>query len=115
MLAPGPARKIIIHVNEDTRAAGGFVYEEVMSFLFASGVAGATLIRPEAGFGSHHRLHEKQWQGSHNQHLPVRIEFIENPEKLDALLPRLSEIVKDGLIEAQETTIIKAARQETSF
>jgi uncharacterized protein len=105
MLLPGPARKIIIHLNEDATAETGFAYEEVLALLLKSGVAGATLTRPEAGFGSHHRLHEKQWQGSHNQHLPVRIEFIESQQTLESLLPALLEIVKDGLIEAQDTSL----------
>ena len=46
------------------------------------------------------------------EHLPVRIEFIETAEKVDALLPTLYDMVSDGLIEVQDTTVVKAAMKE---
>lgn len=110
MLKAGPARKVIIHLNEDTVAPNGFLYKEIFAFLFSHGVAGATLIRPEAGFGSHHRIH-----AAHNAapgeegHLPVRIEFIESVEKVQQVLPELCQLVTDGLIECQETFIHHSA------
>ncbi len=47
-----------------------------------------------------------------DRHLPVRIEFIETAEKLEALLPALYELITDGLIESQDTTILKAALRD---
>jgi PII-like signaling protein len=41
--------------------------------------------------------------------MPLRIEFIDTEENVRALLPVLQELVTDGLIEAQETVILKAA------
>jgi PII-like signaling protein len=43
------------------------------------------------------------------EHLPVRIEFVETREMVDSLLPALFELITDGLIEAQDTTILKSA------
>ncbi len=40
---------------------------------------------------------------------PVRIEFVESPEIVEAILPPLCELVKDGLIDAHDTTIVKLA------
>ncbi len=107
MLKPGPARKIIIHMNEDTASQNDYLYNDVFSFLLERGVAGATLIRPQAGFGIHHRAHSADALGARGQHLPVRVEFIESPETVAALLPSLFQLVRDGLIEAQETTVLK--------
>jgi PII-like signaling protein len=45
------------------------------------------------------------------QHLPIRIEFVETPEKVDEVLPTLYEMVSDGLIEVQDTTVVKLARK----
>ena len=72
-------------------------------------MAGASLIRPQAGFGFHHRLHEKHVGIGQDEHLPVRIEFVETREKVDSLLPELFGLIVDGLIEAQDTTILKSA------
>ena len=112
MLAAGVAKKVTIHLNEDTTARRDFLYNEIFAFLRERGVAGATLIRPAAGFGTHHRLHSTEGSLAEKEHLPVRIEFIETNETADALLPSLCELITDGLIEAHETMVIKAALRD---
>jgi hypothetical protein len=112
MLAPGLAKKITIHLNEDTSARHDFLYNEIFAFLRERGVAGATLIRPAAGFGSHHRTHSSEGSEAEREHLPVRIEFIESSHAADTLLPSLCELITDGLIEAQDTTILKTVVRE---
>jgi PII-like signaling protein len=115
MLIPGLAKKVTIHLNEDTSAGHDFLYTEVFSYLREHGVAGATMSRPDSGFGFHHRIHSTEGGTSEREHLPVRIEFIESREAAEALLPALCELITDGLIEVQETTILKAAvREEAS-
>lgn len=109
MLAPGPAKKVTIHLNVDTISHRDFLSNEILSFLFEHGVAGATVTRPEAGFGSHHRIHKPGGGIDADRHMPIRIEFIESQAKFDALLPRLEKLLTDGVIEAHDTTILKAA------
>jgi PII-like signaling protein len=106
------AKKITIHLNEDTVARHDFLYNEIFSFLRERGVAGATLIRPAAGFGSHHRTHSTESGMAEREHLPVRIEFIETKDAAEALLPALCELITDGLIEVHDTTILKSAVRE---
>jgi len=43
--------------------------------------------------------------------LPVKIEFIESAEKLAEILPQLQELVNTGLIEVQDTLVIKNDHQ----
>jgi PII-like signaling protein len=112
MLTPGLAKKVTIHLNEDTSAGHDFLYNEIFSYLREHGVAGATMIRPQSGFGSHHRIHSTEGSTSEREHLPVRIEFIESREAAEALLPALCELITDGLIEVQDTTILKAVVRE---
>jgi uncharacterized protein len=113
MLLPGPAKKVTIHLNEDTAAERDFLYNEIFAFLFSHGVAGASLIRPSAGFGSHHRVHQPEGGHATREHMPIRIEFIESPEKVASLMPELCELLVDGLIEAHDTTVYKStSRQE---
>ena len=114
MLSPGPAKKITIHLNEDTVASHDFLYSEIFAFLREHGVAGATLIRPAAGFGSHRRTHSAEAGSEETEHLPVRIEFIESARAAESLLPALCELVTDGLIEAHDTTVLKSAIGEKS-
>ena len=111
MLVPGAAKRVIIHLNEDTSSAHDFLYNAVLEFLYTRGVAGATMIRPVAGFGSHHRLHTAGAGSVEGEHMPVRIEFVESPEAVEAILPSLCELVTDGLVETQATTIVKSAQR----
>jgi PII-like signaling protein len=112
LIAPCRARKVTIHLNEDTSAGHDFLYSEIFSFLHQRGVAGATMIRPQAGFGSHHRVHSAEAEGALHEHLPVRIEFIETRETVNALMPSLCDLVTDGMIEAHDTTVVKAVREQ---
>jgi PII-like signaling protein len=109
VLIPGPAKKITIHLNEDTSSRSDYLSHEILSLLLKQGVAGATVLRPEAGFGSHHRIHTQEGGADTAQHMPLRIEFIDTERNVAILLPLLQELVTDGLIEAQDTVILKAA------
>lgn len=109
MLATGPAKKITIHLNDDTSSRTDFLSREIVTFLLDRGVAGATVLRPEAGFGSHHRIQSQRGGIDASPHLPIRIEFIDTDENVQALLPSLRELVTDGVIESQDTVILKAA------
>jgi PII-like signaling protein len=112
VLAPGPAKKVTIHLNADTSSRSDFLSSEILSLLFEHGVSGATVTRPEAGFGSHHRMHTSRGGIDADRHMPIRIEFIESKAKLEAFLPRLEKLLIDGVIEAQDTTILKVAVDE---
>jgi PII-like signaling protein len=76
MLTPGPAQRVVIHLNEDAASEGDYLHLEIVSFLFAEGVAGATVLRGHSGFGSHHRIHTHGAPGSSGEHLPIRVEFL---------------------------------------
>jgi PII-like signaling protein len=71
----------------------------------------ATASRAMAGFGPHHVMHttkmETLWE-----HMPIRIEFIETEEIVDAVMPTVYDMVTDGLIEVQDTVIVKAVMKE---
>jgi PII-like signaling protein len=109
VIALGPAKKVTIHLNEDTSSRSDFLSHEILSLLLKQGVAGATVLRPESGFGSHRRMHTQEGGIDTAQHMPLRIEFIDTEQNIEALLPLLREMVTDGMIEAQYTVILKMA------
>jgi PII-like signaling protein len=108
VLKPGPAKKVTIYVGEDQQYHGNAVYAAILDFLFYRRVSGATITRGIAGFGADHHLHTTRILRL-TEDLPVKIEFVETQEKLDELLPKLSQLVGTGLIEVQDTTVIKPA------
>ncbi|MFY9842695.1 MAG: DUF190 domain-containing protein [Terriglobales bacterium] len=111
MLKAGSAKKISIYVGEDQQYHGHSVYAAILDFLFYRGVSGATIIRGIAGFGADHHIHTTRLVEL-SENLPVKIEFIETAERAEELLPKLQELAGTGLIEVQDTTVIKPA--ETS-
>jgi PII-like signaling protein len=112
MLTKGPAKKVTIFINEDAPHRMTPLHDALMTFLLHKGVAGATATRAFSGFGSHHALHTPRMEAT-AEHLPIRIEFVETAERVDELLPTLYEMVTDGLIEVQDTTVIKLTRTST--
>ena len=110
MLTKGPAKKVTIFINEDTQHHMTALHDSIMTFLMHKGVSGATATRAYSGFGSHQLLHTPKIEVL-AQHLPIRIEFVETPGKVDEVLPTLYEMVSDGLIEVQDTTVVKLARK----
>jgi PII-like signaling protein len=110
MLRKGPAKKVTIYVNEDTQHHMTALHDAIMTFLLHKGVSGATTTRAMAGFGTHRLLHTPKIEVL-AEHLPMRIEFVESTEKVDEILPTLYEMVTDGLIEVQDTTVVKHAQK----
>jgi len=108
MLKPGSAKKVTVYVGEDVRHRGEPIYIVLLNYLFYHGVSGATVTKGVAGFGADHHLHTARILEM-SENLPIKIEFVEEPAKLDELLPKLLQMVGEGLVEIQDTTILKAA------
>jgi PII-like signaling protein len=120
MMKAGPAKKVSIYVGQDHQYHGESVYAAILEFLFYHKVSGASVTRGIAGFGADHHMHTDRVLVL-TENLPMKVEFIETPEKVEELLPKLHEMVGTGLIEIQDTTIVKpsesakrAARQEST-
>ena len=111
MLPKGDARKVTIYINQDTRAHLEPLWSAILNFLKHKRVSGATLIRADAGFGSHEQFHDPRSEYA-AEHCPVRIEFIETAARVDELLPTLYEMVTDGLISVQEITVVKSVSKD---
>jgi len=111
MLRPGPGKKVGIYVAEDQQYHVSPTYAAILDFLFFHGVSGATVTRGIAGFGADHHMHTTRLVDV-VQRLPIKVEFIESAEKVEALLPKLHQMVGTGLIEMHDTTIVKPAEKQ---
>jgi PII-like signaling protein len=110
MLTKGAAKKVTIFINEDTQHHMTALHDAIMTFLMHKGVSGATATRAFSGFGAHQILHTPKVEVL-AQHLPIRIEFVDTPAKVEEVLPTLYEMVSDGLIEVQDTVVMKHTRK----
>lgn len=118
-LEAGPAKKVGIYLGEEQKYHGQSAYTAILDFLFYRGIADAMVFRGTAGFGVDHRLHTtRSVEVAGN--LPMKIEFVESATRVEDLLPKLLDMAGEGIVEIQDTTVIRsvvlaAAEQELSF
>jgi PII-like signaling protein len=102
----GPAKKMVVYVGETDQHNGVAVYEVLLEWLHNHDVAGATVTRAIAGFGPR-GAYRKPRLFHMAENVPVRIEVVDSPEKIRAILPFVYDIVGAGLIEVLDTEVIK--------
>lgn len=103
-----PALKVSIYVSEGESHRGVPVSSAILNFLFYRGIAGAIVTKGSAGFGAEHRLRSSHFVEI-SDHLPILIQFIDIQDKVEAVLDNLQELVGNGMMEIQETTILRAS------
>jgi PII-like signaling protein len=114
MVKQRPGKKVTMYVGEDVQYHGEPLYLAVLNYLFYHSVTGATVTKGIAGFGADHHLHTTRILEM-SENLPVKIEFVEAAGRLDALLPKLVQMIGDGLIDIQDTTIITGQASEAAL
>ena len=110
MLQKGPAKKVIVWVNEDTRYHHEALWMAVFEYLRHKQIAGASVTHTKLAFGDRKRAHNAD--AAEVPEFSYRIEFTESPERVDEVLPTLYEMVADGLIELQDTVVVKSAKKD---
>jgi len=94
-----------IHIGERDKYRGRPLYEAIVQLLRQQHFAGATVLRGIAGFGATARLHtEKVLRLSLD--LPLIVECVDTEEKIQAILPRLDEMIGGGLITLERAKVI---------
>ena len=68
-------------------------------------LAGATVLHGILGFGKSSRLHDAKGLKLSSD-LPVVIEIVDSPEKIDAFLPVLEEMMDSGLVTLERAEVI---------
>jgi uncharacterized protein len=101
MLTSIPSIRVTMYLKEDH-------VPPVLDFLFKHQVAGATVVRAYAGFGSHHHLHTADLVDI-SVDLPVILQFVDTREKLENWFPQIAEVAKGGLLSTQEILVYKPA------
>lgn len=86
-----------IFVGEGDRHHHRPLYEALVELLWREGLAGATVLRGVSGFGARRAFHTAKLLEL-SADLPVIVEVIDARERIDAVLPRLEELMGGGLI-----------------
>lgn len=108
MQLQGKAVRVTIYIGESDHFEGKSLHMAILHFLKQEGAAGATVLRGLAGFGAHSRIHTATLVDL-SADLPIRVEWIDQPDLVARLLPQLRQMVNDGLITAEEVDVVQYA------
>jgi uncharacterized protein len=91
------ARVVTIFVNSSDQWHSQPLYSAIVHLCKERGIAGATVSRCVEGYGASGHLHTTRLMEL-TENLPVRIEIVDVPERIDPLLPVLGEMIREGLV-----------------
>jgi len=95
-----------IFIGESDRHDGAPLYEAIVRAARAASLAGATVLRGPMGFGARSRLHTAKILRL-SEDLPVVIEIVDSEPKIDAFLPTLDGMVREGLVTLERVRVLK--------
>lgn len=90
MKQEGEGKRVRIYMSEGDQWWGRSLYASIVERCRAEGIAGATVLRGLKGYGAANEIRESRFLGFINQ-LPIVIEIVDTPERIDRLLPVLVE------------------------
>ena len=94
-----------IFIGESDRYEGRPLYEALLTLFRRRGLAGATVVRAVAGFGSSSTVHTASILRL-SLDLPIIVEVVETEESLRAILPDLDRMIQGGLITLERARVI---------
>ena len=94
-----------IHIGESDKWRGKPLHEAIVQLLRKGNFSGATVLRGVAGFGSSSVYHTDKILRL-SQDLPLVVEVVEFPERIEQILPQLDEMVDGGLITLEKVHVI---------
>lgn len=110
MQMKGQAQKVTVYLGESDRWKKKPLYMAILEMLKAEDCAGATVTRAVAGFGAHSRIHTASLVDLSSD-LPLVIEWVDNPARIERVMPKLLAMVNEGLITVETIEVIKYAHR----
>ncbi len=95
-----------IFIGESDRYGRKPLYEALVELLRAEGFAGATVLRGLCGFGAHSVFHTQKLLDL-SADLPLIVEVVDSQEKINAIMPRIDEMMGGGMITLEKATVIR--------
>ncbi len=100
----GRAKRVRVYLSEDDRIGRRPAPLALLELLRGENVQGATVLRASAGFGAAGEIHTATLVDVAPR-LPVVVEWVDRPEVVDRLLPRVVALVGRGLVTVDETEV----------
>lgn len=112
MNLPGEAELLRIFIGESDRHEGKPLHQAIVDAARGRGMAGATVLRGEIGFGAHSRVHTAHILRL-SQDLPIVIEIVDKPDRIAEFLPELDRMMDEGLVTLERVRVIVYRHEKT--
>ncbi len=107
MRIPRDAVRLRIYLGETAKHEGQPLYEAIVLAARRHHLAGATVLRGPLGFGHSSRLHTTKVLRL-SEDLPLVIDIIDGPERIEAFLPVLEPMIGDrGLVTIEKIQVLR--------
>ncbi len=113
MKVEGEGLLLRIFIGESDRYGGEPLADAIVRKARESGLAGATVLRGTIGFGANSRIHTTRILRL-SEDLPVIVELVDMPERIEAILPALDQMVEEGMITLEKVRIIAYRHNPTA-
>jgi PII-like signaling protein len=113
MITKNRGKALAIYVGESDHIHGKPVYIAVIEAAKEQGLAGATAGRAIMGFGAHSRIHTTNIVVL-SEDLPVVICIVDTEERIEAFLPQVEALVREGTIVSWEVDIEVLRREKNA-
>ena len=110
MISKGAAKKLTVYVDETDKYEGKPVYEVLMDIFYKQRIAGVSVFRGVAGYGSDGVFHTSKMLELSTA-LPVKLEVVDSEEMISRVLPLINDVVVKGLIEVSDTLVVKCCKE----
>lgn len=102
-------KRLMIFIDETDRFQKGSLSAALVERMKKEGCAGATVIKGATGFGVHQHIHTTSIMDLSNS-LPEIVLAIDTPEVIEAVIPKLKEMIQEGLIVIDEVEAIRMSK-----
>jgi len=103
-MLPEQGELVRIFIGESDRHEGKPLYEWIVQKARQMGMAGATVVRGIEGFGAHSRMHTAKILAL-SLDLPIVIELVDTPEKIDRFVDSIDHAILEGLVTVEKVQI----------
>ena len=111
MKLEGEGKLLRIFIGESDRHGRKPLYQAIVEMLRQEGMAGATVLRGIEGFGATSHLHTARILRL-SEDLPIVIEVADTAERIEAIMPKIDEMVTDGLVTLERVEVVTYRAQE---
>ena len=104
MQIEGDAKRVTVFIGESDRWHHQALHTAIVELLRQEGCAGATVVKGIEGFGKNSRIHTASILRL-SEDLPIVLTFVDTPERVEAIMPRIDEMMGGGLVVVEDVHV----------